>query len=217
MIPWMESSWVVLFDLAQICGSNKEGLRGSSITGWCIKYTMGLRKAIHWPKSASKSSDTTPNHEEIRQHSVTTFPKKRAVHVNDVMLLVPDFMPWKCQHDFSLQLRGSSIQLGDRWMIFDYFPYIFIFIQLFLQLILGEWKTPRFTCKIHHPERPEPWLWPNPVTPDSTKRAYRLWTPTCLQGADLGTSGTALKEFRPPQGGEGWGIRYYNSKVFCRF
>lgn len=36
-------------------------------------------------------------------------------------------------------------------MIFDYVPYIFMFIELFIQLILGEWKTPRN----HHPERPD--------------------------------------------------------------
>ena len=186
MIPWMESSFLTWHEC-----SKKEGLKRSSQDdissiqwGW-EKPSIDLKVFF----SAHTKAVTQPQITKKFAAFCYDFPKK----TGSSRQWCPAVCAWFHALKMPTWLRNFScvsIQLGDRWMIFDYFPYIFM-NRAIHSAHFGGVETPRFTSKIHHPERPEPWLWPNPVTPDSTKRAYRLWTPTCLQGADLGTSGTA--------------------------
>ena len=182
-------------------------------------YITGLRKAIHWPKSVfshthTKSSDTTPNHEEIR--SIVLRLSQKNGQFTSMMSCCLCLI--SCPENANMTSHFSCAAAQFSWVTGEwYFTifHIFSWIELFIQLILGEWKHQDLHLKFTILKGQ---ISKNPVTPDSTKRAYRLWTPTCLQGADLGTSGTVLKNWATPRfGGEGWGIRYYNSKVFCRF
>lgn len=194
MIPWMESSFLTWHEW----GSNKEGLRGSSITGWYIKYTMGLRKAIHWPKSVffctHKSSDATPNHEEIRSILLRLSQKKTGSSCQWCPAKKCLNMPWKCQHDLETSAASQFSWVTGEWYLTIF--HIFSWIELFIQLILGEWKTPRFTCKIHHPERPD-------LEKSCDSRLYKEGIPAL--DADVFARRRPEKNSATPRG---WRVRY---------